>query len=117
MFGRFEIPGRIKLFEQPLPPWRLPGRLKREDARRLRKAGAVISLQPGSIVTLVEWPGNTLEHFMLNDVLLHEVGHHVLQHNKGKRSVRIARRKDHEAFALRYGERATLRAKNRQSQG
>lgn len=117
MFGRYETPGRIILFEQPLPPWRLPGRLKREDARRLRRAGAVINLQPGSSATLVEWSRHALEDFMLNDVLLHEVGHHVLQHNKGKRTIRIARSKDHEAFALQYAQRAGLHTKNRQSQG
>ena len=39
---------------------------------------------------------------MLRDVLLHEIGHHVLQHGKGKRGVRIARTRDHEAFATRF---------------
>jgi hypothetical protein len=41
---------------------------------------------------------------MLFDVLLHEIGHHVLQHGKGKRLVRIARTRDHEAFATRFAD-------------
>ncbi len=43
--------------------------------------------------------------FMIFEVFLHEVGHHILQHNMGKRTERIARTRDHEAFARRFAER------------
>jgi len=102
VFGRYQAPGRILLYQQPLPPWRLSGVLKREDARRLKRAGALIKLLPGSRATLIAWPDFYLKRFMLEEVLLHELGHHVLQHHKGKRPVRIARTKDHEAFAAQF---------------
>jgi Zn-dependent peptidase ImmA (M78 family) len=38
-------------------------------------------------------------------VLLHEIGHHILQQHKGKRRPRIARTRDHEAFAARFAEK------------
>jgi hypothetical protein len=44
VFGRYEAPGRILLFEQPLSPWRLPGSLASKSVRRLERAGAVVSL-------------------------------------------------------------------------
>src|SRR5206468_818457 len=43
VFGRYYVPGRIILFEQPWPPWRLPGLLKGDVARRLERAGAVVT--------------------------------------------------------------------------
>ena len=57
----------------------------------------------------MSWPGETLKEFMLLDVLLHEIGHHVLQHYKGKQRVRIARTRDHEAFASAFAERCRRR--------
>lgn len=95
--GRLVVPGRIVLYDQPHSPWRLPGRLDDETAARLAAAGARLESSDG--VLEVHWPGSTLRELMLLDVLMHEVGHHVLQHHKGKRRVRIARTRDHEAFA------------------
>ncbi len=105
VFGRYAAPGRILLFEQPLPPWRLPGRLAKEDVARFQRAGAVVSLMSQLGATLIDWPADTLRRFMLEEVLLHELGHHVLQHYKGKRPARIARTKDHEAFAALFAAR------------
>jgi hypothetical protein len=105
VFGRYSVPGRIILFEQPMPPWRLSGLLKGDVARRLEHAGAVLTRLPDAGATLVDWPQDTLRRFMLEEVLLHELGHHVLQHHKGKRPVRIARTRDHEAFAARFAEK------------
>jgi Zn-dependent peptidase ImmA (M78 family) len=42
---------------------------------------------------------------MLFDVLMHEVGHHLIQHHKGKRQARVARTRDHEAFADAFARR------------
>jgi len=111
VFGRYEVPGKILLYEQPESPWRLPGILKHADMDRLERSGAIINAQPGLRMTLVEWPDNSLKRFMLEEVLLHELGHHILQHHKGKRPARIARTKDHEASAERFAirQRSLLR--------
>ena len=78
---------------------------------RLERSGAIITAQPGLRMTLVEWPDNSLKRFMLEEVLLHELGHHILQHHKGKRPTRIARTKDHEASAegFAFRQRSLLR--------
>jgi hypothetical protein len=114
-FGSYRVPGTIVLYEQPLPPWRLPGFVASRTARRLESAGAILTPLPGAGATLVDWPDGTLRHFMLEEVLLHEIGHHVLQHYTGKRPVRIARTRDHEAFAARFAEkeRAALLKRSR----
>ena len=105
VFGRYALPGRIILFEQPTAPWRLSGLLKREVVRRLERAGARLTLLTDVGATLVDWPQDTLRRFLLEQVLLHELGHHALQHHKGKRPERIARTRDHEAFATRFAEK------------
>lgn len=105
VFGRYFPPGRVILFEQPVPPWRLPGLLQDTIVRRFERAGANVTLLADVRATLVDWPKDTLRQFMLEDVFLHELGHHVLQHYKGKRLVRIARTRDHEAFASRFVEK------------
>ena len=108
LFGRLCIPGRILLYEQPLPPWRLPGILASGDADQLTTAGAIVTQHRDIGMTTIDWPGTSLRRFMLFDVLLHEIGHHILQHHKGKRSDRIARTCDHEAFAERFVESCRL---------
>lgn len=100
-FGHYQVPGKIVLYEQPLSPWRLP-KLAPKIIRQLQAAGATITTLPHAEATLVDWPGKTLHRFMLEQVLLHEIGHHVLQHHKGKRFIRIARTRDHEAFAAQF---------------
>jgi len=115
VFGRYEAPGRILLFEQPEPPWRLTGILNRADTNRFKTFGATVTIQPDSQMTTVEWPKDSLKRFMLEGVLLHELGHHVLQQYKGKRPARIARTRDHEAAAERFAsrQRSLLRAAGR----
>jgi hypothetical protein len=112
-FGRYQAPGRVILFEQPLSPWHLPGLLGGEDARRLECAGASVTRLPGGTATRVDWPEGTLQRFMLDEVLLHELGHHVAQHHKGKRPARTIRTQDHETLAARFAaeQRQALRAK------
>lgn len=101
--GRYTPVGRIQLFDLPLSPWRIP--LARETTDRLVRAGAVLVVDPRWGVE-IRWPGDTLRRFVLFDVLLHELGHHRLQHHYGKRLARIARTRDHEAFAELTAERA-----------
>ncbi len=102
-FGRLLVPGRIVLYDQPLTPWVLPGRLPDGESERLRAAGALV--EAAGLQTLVAWPGETLRQFMLFDVLMHEIGHHMIQQYKGKRLVRVLRTRDHEAFAAQFARR------------
>jgi Zn-dependent peptidase ImmA (M78 family) len=48
---------------------------------------------------VVAWPGDTLRRFMLGYVLAHELGHHLLQHERRLSGARGARTRDHEARA------------------
>lgn len=95
------VPGLVVLFEQPAPPWVLPGRLTDD---RLERAGAVVAAGPAG--TLVEWPGDTLRDFVLFDGLMHEIGHHTIQHAARKRHTRAMRTADHERRADAYAARA-----------
>jgi hypothetical protein len=102
-FGRLWVPGRITLYDQPVSPWVLPGRLPEREAERLRVAGAAV--EEGVLQTVVTWPGSALRDFMLFDVLMHEIGHHTIQQYKGKRSARLLRTREHEALADRFARR------------
>jgi hypothetical protein len=93
------------LFEQPKSPWGFPGLLNHVDTNRFKNFGAIVTIGLDSQSTTVEWPRYSLKRFMLESALLHELGHHVLQHHKGKRPVRIARTRDHEAAAERFASR------------
>jgi hypothetical protein len=104
-FGRLVVPGSILIFEQPVSPWTLPGTLSGSDLARLSASGAIVTPINGETTTLIQWPNNTLRDFILFDVLLHELAHHALQQYTGKRGARIARTKDHEAFAEQTVER------------
>jgi hypothetical protein len=104
LLGRLLAPGRVLLYDQPPSPWLLPGRLPVRELERLVDAGAEVE-STTSGRSRVTWPGETLREFMLLDVLLHEIGHHVLQHHKGKRRARVARTRDHEAYARAFADR------------
>ncbi len=117
-FGSYHVAGRIMLYEQPLPPWRLCGRISPKTSHQFERAGAVLTWLPDIDTVAVDWPAGTLRRFMLEEVLLHEVGHHVLQQHKGKRPVRIARTRDHEVFAERFADKQrTTLAKRRRREG
>lgn len=105
VFGMLEVPGRIVLYEQPLPPWRFTGALAPWQRDLLASFGAVIDYNPMLDRSSIDWPPSALRRFMLSQVLLHELGHHQLQHHKGKRTIRIARRRDHEAHAEQWAAR------------
>ena len=89
-------PGVVVLYEQPCPPWTIAGRLSPETQHRLRRAGAIV--EAGASASRVDWPYQTLRDFMLLDGLMHEVGHHVVQHRAHKRAP-IMRTVDHERRA------------------
>ena len=108
-FARLTPPGRIVLFEVPCSPWMLRGRLPAPIHTRLASSGAEVVYTSATDTSVVAWPAGALRRFMLLDVLLHEIGHHVLQHHKGKRLATIARTRDHEAFAEGYAARLRAR--------
>jgi hypothetical protein len=96
------VPGVVLLVEQPEQPWLIRGSLTAATRRRLERAGAqVVEVEP---ITRVEWPGDTLADFMRFDGLLHEIGHHLVQHHTGKRTARVLRTADHERRAQRFAD-------------
>jgi hypothetical protein len=111
--GAYLAPGRILLFDQPPSPWQLAGRLPEAAIQRLRRAGAVVEARDGGLLTLVTWPGDTLRRFVLFDGLMHEIGHHIIQHSKGKRRARVLRTSDHEELADRFAQKCRLRYASR----
>jgi hypothetical protein len=100
--ARLLVPGRIVLFEQMEPPWLIRGDLSHASRARLERAGA--ALEAGPAVTRVEWPGRSLADVMLFDGLMHEIGHHLIQHHTGKRLARVMRTADHERRAEQFAE-------------
>lgn len=108
LLGSLLVPGRIVLYEQPFSPWLLPGSLSAEEQEKVCRAGARLESINEATQTIVSWPADTLRDFMLFDVLMHEIGHHLLQHHKGKRRERVARTADHEALAERFAVRCRL---------
>jgi len=97
--GRLEVPGRIVLFDQPPSPWFVSGSIPSADKEKLERAGALIESSSDNLQCLVNWTPEALKHFMLFEVFMHEVGHHLIQQYTGKRSARVVRTKDHENFA------------------
>ena len=107
-FGSLKVPGRIILYEQQQGTWLLLGTVPGGEAAKLQRAGAEINVASGGLQTSVSWPGQTLRDFMLFDVFMHEIGHHLIQQYKGKRRARVARTKDHEAFAERFAHQCRI---------
>ncbi len=97
--GRLLLPGRVILYAQSSSPWLLHGMPAKDEQARLRQAGAQVSVDRRSCLTVVTWPAHSLRDFMLEDVLLHELAHHLLQVSRAKPTVHIARVGDHEACA------------------
>ncbi|MBO3744782.1 hypothetical protein J5X84_01790 [Streptosporangiaceae bacterium NEAU-GS5] len=94
VFGSLVGPGEIVLYDQPLPPWRFPHPPAPWLLAEFAAAGADVR-DDG----VVSWPGDTLRHFMLGHVLAHELGHHVVQHERRLRGERGVRTREHEARA------------------
>jgi hypothetical protein len=92
--GRLAGPGHVVLYDQPLPPWRLGASLPERERAWLASAGADVAT-----AGVVGWPGDSLRRFMLGHVLAHEIGHHIMQHERRLLGERAARTRDHEARA------------------
>lgn len=94
VLGRLAGPGHVVLYAQPLPPWRLGAFLPERERAWLASAGADVTT-----AGMVAWPAGSLRRFMIGHALAHEIGHHVLQHERRLRGERAARTRDHEARA------------------
>ncbi len=103
--GRLEVPGTIVLYDQPASPWFVTGSIQQAEREKLERAGASIEVSSGNLHCLIHWSDSDLKNFMLFEVLMHEIGHHLIQQYKGKRSARVARTKDHELFADLFAAR------------
>lgn len=104
-FGSLIIPGKIQLFEQRKPPWFLNGGLILEQQSLLESAGAIIEFSSDHLRCKIEWPDDSLSNFMLFEVLMHEIGHQIIQQFKGKRMAQVLRTKEHELLALAFARR------------
>jgi hypothetical protein len=102
VLGRLAGEGVIELYEQRPSPWRLGDVLSDVERDRLAAFGADVTA-PG----VVMWPPGALRQFMLLHVLPHELGHHVVQHERRLRGERAMRTREHEARAEQIA--ATLR--------
>ncbi len=105
MLATLQVPGRVLVYDHHPSPWRFLGRLEDDEALRFRGCGAWVDFSPDGIETTISWPGQTLRDLVLFEGLMHEIGHHLIQHHKGKRTKRVARTRDHEAFAESFARR------------
>jgi hypothetical protein len=103
-FGRLLGPGRIVLYDQAPSPWRRGHPLGAAQRKELEAGGADLSAEG-----VVSWPNGALRRFMLGYVLAHELGHHVLQHERRLRGQRGARTREHEARAAARRHKNPLR--------
>ncbi len=105
VFAEYVVPGHIELYAVPESPWYLPFIPSPEDQAAFVRHGARLRVDTLRQQTTVEWTLPGLKSFLLSEVLAHELGHHRLQYNKGKRLAVVCRRRDHEQCAERYCRR------------
>lgn len=105
VFGRTQPKGIVTIYELSQAPWIVPGSLHDDDSRRFSDFGATIEVISDGLQTKISWTEEMLKQFVLLDVLLHEIGHHLIQQYKGKRPARVLRSKNHEQLAELYAQR------------
>lgn len=105
VFAEYAVPGRIDLFALPECPWRLPFQLHAIDRAAFEMYGAHIEIDNPGGFTIVYWGEAGLARFVLTEVLAHELGHHLFQHHRGKRSAKLCRHSDHERRADLHSRR------------
>lgn len=105
LFGGLSVPGKLLLYEQPKPPWFLSGKLPDDQLEAIKSAGGTVEVSSDGSRCKINWTDEALRDFMLFEVLMHEIGHHIIQHFKGKREAQVLRTKDHEASAHTFARR------------
>jgi hypothetical protein len=99
--GGYVPPGVVVLLEQPDPPWFVAGRLSDAARERLLRAGARVGVTWST--TRIDWSGPALRDYVLFDGLMHEIGHHLLDHrDRRMRAADHERRADAHAAACRH---------------
>lgn len=106
VFAEYAPPGEIHLYTLPASPWRLSFLLTAEDREAFEGYDARLEIDLDREQTTIYWSADGLKRFMLYEVLAHELGHHLLQHHKGKRKATLCRRSDHEKRADLQSRRA-----------
>jgi hypothetical protein len=102
--GALVAPGHIRLYAQPRDRVVLGGLAATERAW-LEAGGAKVEVFADGVQTRVLWPHDGLRRFMMLWVLPHEIGHHLIQHHRGKRVARVLRTLDHELTAELFAAR------------
>jgi hypothetical protein len=110
VLGEYFLPGEIRLYAVPELPWDLPFRIPANEEATLAQFGAIIARDEDLGRTIVDWPGNALRDYTWRYVLAHEIGHHRLQHNRGRMRSSVSRRRDHQARADLHARRITIEA-------
>ncbi len=111
ILGEYCVPNEVRLYSVPQSPWHLPFLLPEDAQQTMRRYGAQIANDPLRNRSTVTWADADLKQFYVCEVLAHEIGHHLLQHNRGKRPVTICRRRDHERWAENHSRRTALKQK------
>ncbi len=107
--GRYVSPGQILIYSQTAPPWLIDGVLSTRSSAQLVLAGAQIALTNGGNATTVDWPSRSaLRDYYLIDVLMHEIGHHMIQHYRRRPLSAAARTNDHEGFADAFARQCRI---------
>jgi len=105
-FAEYVAPGEICLYAAPQSPWKLPFIPSQQDLAAFTRHGARIMIDRQLNQTTVTWEPSNLKAFYLVEALAHEIGHHLLQYHKGKRSAVLCRQSDHEIRADLQSRRA-----------
>lgn len=117
-FGRYVYPGSILLFTHSPTPWRLGGILSPRISALLEQAGARVTSANGGSATIVDWASHAaLRDFYLIDVLMHEIGHHMLQQYRRRTRSAGARSREHEEFADAFARRCRIAWRERGATG
>lgn len=108
LLAKLSIPGKIILYEQPDPPWLIAGTFLDSARELLLEAGATVETSDDGSRCTIDWDGESLRRFMLFEGLMHEVGHHIIQHFRGKRTAQVLRLRDHETLAHNFARRCRM---------
>ncbi len=108
-FAEYTLGGAIDIYAVPPSPWRLAFVPCDSDLRAFTRHAARLDVETTARRTTVWWEPDGLLAFFLFEVLAHEIGHHVLQRDRGRQSTPACRRADHEACADTYARRVVSR--------
>ena len=112
VFGEYLLSGEIHLYAVPSLTWKLPYLLQDSNLAAFVRHGCHCEVEEEIERTTLIWSLSGLRTYYLYEVLAHELGHHLLQYHKGKRSATLCRRADHEKWADLHSSRVQARLRN-----